>query len=53
MSGGETGCRVHRVRDLSDDGHDYRPYLLGRLYDTWEDYDDRADREPAPTKFVA
>ena len=49
LSGGETSYRVREVRDLSDDGHDYAPYLLGRLYDTWEDYDNREGRRPSPT----
>jgi acetoacetate decarboxylase len=49
LSGGETGYRVREVRDLSGDGNDYMPYLLGRLYDTWEDYDDRG-RQTSPTE---
>jgi hypothetical protein len=48
MMGGETGYRVREVRDLSGDGNDYLPYLLGRFYDTWEDYDDH-DRQTSPT----
>ena len=50
-SGGETGYRVLDVHDLSSDGHDYRPYLLGRAYDAWEDYDARDNRQPSETKF--
>ena len=53
MSGGEAGYRLHRVHDLSDASLDYRPYLLGRFYDIWEDYDSHADREPAPTQLIA
>jgi hypothetical protein len=51
LSGGETGYRVTQVRDLSGDGHDYMPYLLGRFYDTWEDYDKRDHRQPSETKL--
>lgn len=50
LSGGETGYRLNEVRDLGDDLHDYTPYLLGRFYDTWEDYDARDNRQPSPTK---
>lgn len=50
LSGGETGYRVTEVRDLTDDGHDYAPYLLGRLYDTWEDFESRENRQPSRTK---
>lgn len=51
VSGGETGYRVSEVHDLSNDGNDYLPYLLGRFYDTWEDYDDRSNgRLTSPTK---
>jgi acetoacetate decarboxylase len=51
LSGGETGYNVVEVRDLSNDGHDYAPYLLGRFYDTWEDYDVREGRQPSPTRL--
>lgn len=50
LSGGETGYRVAQVRDLTGDGRDYAPYLLGRFYDTWEDYENRQNRQPSPTK---
>lgn len=51
VSGGETGYKVVEVRDLSDDGHDYDPYLLARFYDAWEDYDIRANRQPSKTRL--
>lgn len=51
LSGGETGYRVREVRDLTDDGHDYMPYLLGRFYDGWEDYDAREGRQPSEAKL--
>ena len=52
LTGGETVYRVLEVRDLSKDGNDYMPYLLGRFYDDWEDYDDRSNgRRPSPTKL--
>jgi acetoacetate decarboxylase len=51
LSGGETGYRVADVRDLSNDGNDYTPYLLSRFYDTWEDYAVRSDRQPSKTRL--
>lgn len=48
LSGGETGYKVVKVEDLSNDGNDYAPYLLGRFYDTWEDYGVQ-DRPKSPT----
>lgn len=51
LSGGETSYRVSEIRDLSNDGHDYLPYLLGRFYDTWEDYENRENRQSTPTKL--
>ena len=35
--GGETSYIVEQVVDLSKDGVDYAPYLMGRLYDDWPD----------------
>lgn len=35
--GGETSYIVDTVVDLSKDGTDYAPYLMGRLYDDWPD----------------
>ena len=35
--GGETSYIVEQVLDLSKDGVDYAPYLMGRLYDDWPD----------------
>lgn len=49
LTGGETGYHVAQVVDLHNDGYDYRPYLLGRFYDAWEDYEDREGRQPSPT----
>ncbi|TXS91851.1 hypothetical protein FV139_14020 [Parahaliea maris] len=49
MSGGETGYQLDSVTDLSGDGNDYFPYLLGRFYDLWEDYEDREGRPRSPT----
>lgn len=35
--GGETSYIVEQVVDLSRNGVDYAPYLMGRLYDDWPD----------------
>ncbi|MFL1526265.1 acetoacetate decarboxylase family protein [Pseudomonas sp. O230] len=35
--GGETFYNIEKVVDLSRDGVDYAPYLMGRLYDDWPD----------------
>ncbi|KAA0084553.1 hypothetical protein CIW52_11170 [Mycolicibacterium sp. P9-64] len=35
--GGETSYEILDTADLDDDGNDYAPYLLGRLYDDWPD----------------
>lgn len=37
LGGGQTAYEVREVIDLSGDGYDYAPYLLGRLYDDWPD----------------
>ena len=50
LSGGETGYGIVEVKDLTDDGNDYVPYLLGRFYDTWEDYEDQ-DRPTSETEL--
>mgnify|MGYP006198421239 CR=1 FL=1 len=34
---GLAGEDVEQVVDLSKDGVDYAPYLMGRLYDDWPD----------------
>jgi acetoacetate decarboxylase len=48
---GEQAYSISDVIPLDGDGHDYAPYLLGRLYDDWPDLRDRASRRPAPTRF--
>lgn len=35
--GGETSYIVKEVVELAEDGNDYTPYLMGRLYDDWPD----------------
>lgn len=35
--GGETSYIIKEVVELQNDGHDYTPYLFGRLYDDWPD----------------
>lgn len=35
--GGETSYIVEKVVNLSGDGVDYAPYVMGRLYDDWPD----------------
>ena len=35
--GGETSYIIRDVVELENDGHDYAPYLMGRLYDDWPD----------------
>jgi hypothetical protein len=47
--GGEIAYQIARVVGLDNDGHDYAPYLLGRLYDDWPDLRD-TDRRSAPTR---
>jgi hypothetical protein len=47
--GGETAYQIADVVALDADGHDYAPYLLGRLYDDWPDLRN-TDRRSAPTR---
>ncbi|AFL50324.1 acetoacetate decarboxylase [Sinorhizobium fredii] len=35
--GGETSYIIKDVVELENDGNDYTPYLMGRLYDDWPD----------------
>lgn len=44
QSGGETSYIIKEIVDLDGDGHDYTPYLLGRLYDDWPDVREKAGR---------
>lgn len=48
---GEQAYSISSVISLDGDGHDYAPYLLGRLYDDWPDVREQANRRPAPTRF--
>jgi len=45
--GGETSYVLQEVVELKDDGHDYAPYLMGRLYDDWPDVREPGNRRQA------
>jgi hypothetical protein len=44
MTGGRMTWEIVDVVNLNDDGHDYAPYILGRMYDDWPDLRETAGR---------
>lgn len=44
MTGGHMTWEIVDVVSLNDDGNDYAPYILGRMYDDWPDLRDDTSR---------